>query len=120
MLLGTRICMLYWRNYIKSRCVIAGLHCTTSIYALLFPNYFPVSPYIVSMHFFSPSLSPSTLEVSLLCLSLSLLFLSPPTLYLYPCLPWRCRRFRRRCRRRRRRRDLEAIKANKSHFHFFL
>ena len=27
MLLGTKIYMLYWRNYVKSGCAIAGLHC---------------------------------------------------------------------------------------------
>ena len=26
MLLWTKICMLYWRNYVKSGCAIAGLH----------------------------------------------------------------------------------------------
>ena len=27
-LLGTKICTLYWRNYVKSGCAIAGLHCS--------------------------------------------------------------------------------------------
>ena len=28
-LLGTKICIRYWRNYVKSGCAIAGFHCTT-------------------------------------------------------------------------------------------
>ena len=27
MLLGTKNCVLYWRNYVKSGCAIAGFHC---------------------------------------------------------------------------------------------
>ena len=27
MFLGTKICMLYWRNNVKNGCAIAGLHC---------------------------------------------------------------------------------------------
>ena len=26
-LLGTICCMLYWRNYVKSGCAMAGFHC---------------------------------------------------------------------------------------------
>ena len=25
--LGIEVCMLYWRNYVKSGCVVAGFHC---------------------------------------------------------------------------------------------
>ena len=27
LLLGTKICMLHWRNYVKSGCTIAGFYC---------------------------------------------------------------------------------------------
>ena len=43
MLLGTKICMLYWRNYVKSGCAIAGLYCTSKfIYSQrkVFREYF--------------------------------------------------------------------------------
>ena len=30
-LLGTKIVMLYWRNYVKSGCAIAGFHCTSVV-----------------------------------------------------------------------------------------
>ena len=26
-LLGTEVCILYWRDYVKSGCAIAGFHC---------------------------------------------------------------------------------------------
>ena len=31
-LLGTNACMLYWRNYIKSKCAVAGFHCNKSFH----------------------------------------------------------------------------------------
>ena len=31
MLLGTKISMLYWRNYVESGCAIAGLHCISDL-----------------------------------------------------------------------------------------
>ena len=55
-LLGTKIYMLYWRNYVKSGCAIAGFHCSIILQPSLRA---PKSPFSVKHFFFSLATSNS-------------------------------------------------------------
>ena len=44
MFLETKFCLLYWRDYVKSRCAIVGFYCTS-----LLPVYLPNSPILLRL-----------------------------------------------------------------------